>query len=385
MRKITLLGASGSIGKQSIDVIANFKGHFELIAVSVNTNINYLLELIKAFPTIKYVCITDFASYNNLKDKLDNVEVYYGEDGLIKIATLPQINYVINALVGFIGFKPTLKAIEKGKNIGLANKETLVAGGHLIMNAVKKYKVNLYPIDSEHSAILQSLAGEKKTSIEKIIITASGGPFLRKTREELKNVTLEMALNHPNWKMGAKISIDSATMVNKGLEVIEAHWLFDLPYSKIDVIIHPSSLIHSMVQYHDGGIKAQLGSPDMRLPIMYALSYPKRFKLDSIKRLDFESIHKMEFIKWDDKRFPALKYAYEAGNKGGSLPTVYNGANEVAVAAFINGELAFDQIEDIIYQTMNAHTIINNPDLETIIKVDKWARSYTSQIVKGKN
>lgn len=383
MKKICLLGASGSIGKQSIDVISKYPHLFKLVAVSVNTSIEYLEYLVETFKTIKYVCIGKEELFINFKNKYPHLICFYGDEGLKKIATVEETNYVINALVGFKGLIPTILAIRKHKDIGLANKETLVACGHIINKEIKDNKVNLYPIDSEHSAIFQCLKGERKSNVEKIILTASGGSFRDKTRNELNSVNLEEALNHPNWKMGKKITIDSATMVNKGLEIIEAHWLFNVPYEKIDVVIHKESIIHSMVQFKDGAIKAQLGSPDMRVPILYALSYPNRLKLNA-ERLDFSKISSMNFKRVDFERFPAIRLAYKAGKIGGSMPTVFNAANEVAVDAFINNQIKFLSIETIIEKTINAHTNIIDPSLDEVLSVDKWAREYAHLLINRK-
>lgn len=382
MKNICLLGASGSIGKQSIDVIKRFPNLFNLVAVSVNKSIEYLEYLVNAFPSIKYVCIGKKNLYNDFKESHPNIICFYGDEGLNKISIVKETNYVINALVGFKGLLPTILAIRNNKDIGLANKETLVACGHIITKEIEKHKVNLYPIDSEHSAIFQCLQGENKNNVEKLILTASGGSFRDKTREELENVNLSEALNHPNWKMGQKITIDSATMVNKGLEIIEAHWLFDIPYEKIDVVIHKESIIHSMIQTCDGAIKAQLGTPDMRIPIMYALSYPNRLSIDT-ERLDFNKISNMNFKNVDYNRYPAVKLAIEAGKLGGSMPTVFNASNEIAVEAFINHKIKFLSIETIIEKTINAHTNIIEPSLEEVLSVDKWAREYASQLIES--
>ena len=381
MKKICLLGASGSIGKQSVDVINKHPHLFNLIAASVNESIEYLEYLVNNFTSLKYVCIGNYEKYEYFKNKYPHIICFYGDEGLNKIATLEEVNYVINALVGFKGLMPTILAIRNKKNIGLANKETLVACGHIVMKEAKDNNVHIYPIDSEHSAIFQCLKGERKNNVEKIILTASGGSFRDKTREELKNVNLDEALNHPNWKMGKKITIDSATMVNKGLEIIEAHWLFDLPYDQIDVVIHKESIIHSMVQYKDGAIKAQLGTPDMRIPIMYALSYPNRLSFDS-SRLDFEQISTLNFKKVDFNRYPAVKMAINAGKIGGSMPTVFNASNEVAVDAFIKGKILFTDIETIIEKTISAHNNIVNPSLEEVLNVDKWAREYAYELIE---
>ena len=382
MKNICLLGASGSIGTQTVDVISRYPKLFNLVAVSVNKSIDYLEYLVNKFPSIKYVCIGKLDLYDEFKDKYPNITCFYGDEGLNEIATVKETNYVVNALVGFKGLMPTILAIRNKKNIGLANKETLVACGHIINKELKENNVKLYPIDSEHSAIFQCLKGENKKNVEKLILTASGGSFRDKNRDELNNVNLEEALNHPNWKMGTKITIDSATMVNKGLEIIEAHWLFNMPYDKIDVVIHKESIIHSMIQTKDGAVKAQLGTPDMRIPIMYALSYPNRLKIDT-ERLDFSKISTMNFKSVDINRYPAIKLAYEAGRKEGSMPTVFNASNEVAVDAFINKKLRFILIEEVIERTMKAHTNISNPSLEEVLEVDEWAREYASRLIES--
>jgi 1-deoxy-D-xylulose-5-phosphate reductoisomerase len=280
-----------------------------------------------------------------------------------------------------VGLHPTLQAIECGKVIAIANKETLVTAGHLVMEAAQKNNVPLLPVDSEHSAIFQALQGEKEKNIERLILTASGGSFRDFTRNELESVTVEQALNHPNWSMGAKITIDSASMMNKGLEVIEAHWLFNMPYEKIDVLLHKESIIHSMVEFHDSSIIAQLGTPDMRVPIQYALTYPDRLPLRSSKRLDLASIGKLHFEEMDMARFRCLGFAYEAGKKGGSMPTVLNAANEVAVAAFLEGKIRFLQIEDLIEKALTAHQITNHPSLTAIQEIDKETREYVHSLL----
>ena len=343
MKKIAILGVSGSIGTQSVDVISQHLDQYSLVAASVNTSIEYLEELLAKFSSLKHVCICDLKLFEEFKDKHSDINVYFGEEGLIKLATLPDVDYVVNAVVGFKGLIPTLEAIKNHKDIGLANKETLVAAGELVTKAIKEYNVNLYPIDSEHSAIFQCLNGENKKNVDKIILTASGGSFRDLTRSELVNVTLEQALKHPNWNMGPKITIDSATMVNKGLEVIEAYWLFNVELEKIEVLIHPQSVIHSMVQFEDKAIIAQLGTPDMRIPISYALSYPNRNKLNS-SELDFAKVSNLTFKKPDFERFPALRLAYKSLEVLGTMPTVFNAANEEAVKLFMKGFIPFNKI-----------------------------------------
>lgn len=380
MKKIAILGVSGSIGKQSVDVIRQHLNSYMLVAASVNTSIKYLEELILEFKTLKYVCIGDYNAYLEFKNKYPNINVYYGEEGLKRIATLDEVNYVINAVVGFKGLVPTLEAIKHKKDIGLANKETLVAAGEIVTKAVKENGVNLYPIDSEHSAIFQCLHGENSKNVDKIILTASGGAFRDLSRNELLNVTLDQALKHPNWSMGPKITIDSATMVNKGLEVIEAYWLFNVDPSKIEILVHPQSIIHSMVQFNDNAIKAQLGTPDMRIPISYALSYPSRNKLNS-SELDFTKVSSLTFRKPDFNRYPALRLCYEALNKLGTMPTVFNAANEEAVSLFMNGELPFHKIEECIEKAMNNHKVIESPTLDDILVTDKETRKYVNDLV----
>jgi 1-deoxy-D-xylulose-5-phosphate reductoisomerase len=296
-----------------------------------------------------------------------------GEEGLIEAATFHQTDTVLTSLVGFAGLKPTVAAIKAKKNIALANKETLVAAGELVMSLAKKYNVTISPVDSEHSAVFQCLNGENRKQINRIILTASGGPFLEYTTEKMKNVTIEQCLKHPNWSMGRKITIDSATLANKGLEVIEAKWLFDVDYDQIDVCVHPQSIIHSMVEFIDGSVMAQLGMPDMRLPIQYALSYPERLS-SQFPRLDFTRLSALTFSEPDTSRFPALKLAYHAGKTGGTMPCVFNAANEVAVYAFLNGEIGFLDIVQVISYTMEKHTLITTPNLEQIFCTDAWAR-----------
>jgi 1-deoxy-D-xylulose-5-phosphate reductoisomerase len=297
------------------------------------------------------------------------------------VATHPKAEVVVNAVVGSVGLVPTLKAIEAGKTIALANKETLVTAGHIVMEAARNNDVALLPVDSEHSAIFQCLQGEKKKNVEKIILTASGGSFRDKTREQLTNVTVEDALRHPNWSMGAKITIDSATMMNKGLEVIEAHWLFHLPYEQIDVLLHRESIVHSLVQFHDSSVIAQLGTPDMRVPIQYALTYPDRLELLNAKKLNLAEIGTLHFQRIDFDRYRCLKFAYEAGMAGGSFPTVLNAANEEAVAAFLSGRIAFLTIEDLIERALERHHMIKQPTLDEIREVDVETRRYIQSLL----
>ncbi len=372
MKRIAILGASGSIGTQTIDVIKNNPDKFELVSASVGSNIDYLNNLIATFPTLKAISIQNEADLSKVEDF--NGELSYGIDGMSNVATIKEVDIVITAVVGSVGLVPTIAAIKAGKNIGLANKETLVTAGHIIMPLIEEYKVKLFPVDSEHSAIFQCLNGENEKEINKLIITASGGSFRDKKRSELETVTVQEALNHPNWSMGAKITIDSATMFNKGLEVIEAHHLFGIDYADIEVLIHKQSIIHSMVEFDDYSVMAQLGTPDMRLPIQYAITYPERLEIKNSERLNLAQISQLDFKDVDLERYPAVRLAYEAGKAGGSLPTVLNAANEVAVDLFLNGKIKFLEIEKIVSDAMKKHKLINNPSIEEILKVDSQVR-----------
>ena len=381
MKKILLLGASGSIGLQTIDVGCQHSDKFEITGLSVGSNIQQLHEILKIVQP-KYVCIKNFNEVSELVSLYPNVNFYSGDNGLLSLVNECDYDVMVNALMGFVGLVPTLRAIELNKDVALANKETLVAGGLIVKEALNKSKSKLLPIDSEHSAILQCLNGNDHKNINKIIITASGGSFRDKTRAELVNVTIDDALSHPNWSMGAKITIDSATMMNKGLEVIEAHWLFDLPYEKIETIMHKESVIHSMVEFEDTSIVAQLGTPDMRLPIQYALTYPNRLSLRS-EYLDFKTLSKLHFEELSTERFPFLKLAYDVGKKSGNMPAVMNGANEAAVNLFLNKEIGFIQIEDLVFKAVNEATFIQKPTLDDIIESDKKAREYVCALAKG--
>lgn len=381
MKKISLLGASGSIGLQTIEVVRNHREQFELVAISIGQNIEVAREIINEFSP-KLVSVQTKELCEKLKSEYPNIKFVYGEEGLIEVATHDNVTTVLNAVVGSVGLLPTIKAIEAKKTIALANKETLVTAGHLVMNAAKQHGVSILPVDSEHSAIFQCLQGEYEKNIEKIILTASGGSFRDKTRDQLENVTVQDALNHPNWSMGAKITIDSATMMNKGLEVIEAHWLFDIPYEKIDVLLHKESIIHSMVEFHDSSVIAQLGTPDMKVPIQYALTYPDRLQMPSSKeRLNLGEIGKLHFSNVDFDRFRCLQYAYHAGSIGGTLPTVLNAANEEAVASFLQGRIKFLAIEKLIEESLERHDTINEPSLEMIRLVDEETRLFVKDAV----
>lgn len=373
MRKVSILGSTGSIGTQTLDVIRQ-NDDLELTAISAGSNITLLEEQIREFhPRLAAVWSEDSAEalQTAIADVVPACKVVCGMGGLIEVATIEESDILVTAVVGMIGIKPTIAAIRAGKDIALANKETLVTAGHIIMPLAKEYHVSILPVDSEHSAIFQCLNGENENKIHKILLTASGGPFRGMSQEDLKQVTLEMALKHPNWSMGKKITIDSATMVNKGLEVIEAKWLFGVEPSQIEVVVQPQSIIHSMVEFEDGAVMAQLGTPDMRLPIQYALYYPKRVYLDG-KRLDFSTLTEITFQKPDLDTFLGLKYAYEAIETGGSMPTVLNAANELAVARFLNKKIRFLEIYEMIRICMDCHTVIDNPTVEEILETEKW-------------
>lgn len=382
MKKISLLGATGSIGIQTLDVIEAHPDQFKLISMSFGSNVSSGIDIIRKFKP-RFVAVKDKEVYDKLKIELfnDDVKIAFGHDALIEAAIYDGVDCLVNAVVGSVGLVPTLKAIENRITIALANKETLVTAGHLVTDYAKKYNVDILPVDSEHSAIYQCLQGENHKRIERLIVTASGGSFRDKTREELANVTVEQALNHPNWSMGAKITIDSATMMNKGLEVIEAHWLFDIPYKKIDVLLHKESIIHSLVEFQDHSIIAQLGTPDMRVPIQYALTYPDRLQVKNSKKLELWEVGKLHFDKADFNRYKCLQFAYDSGKIGGTMPTVLNAANEEAVAAFLKGKIKFLQIEEFIERAMDKHESIAHPDLEQIQEVDQRTRNFVQTLI----
>ncbi len=377
MKYLSILGSTGSIGTQTLDVVRN-NDDIKVVGISAGSNIEMLEKQAREFhPEI--VCVYDEEKAKELKTKIADldIKVVSAMEGLIEVATLKRADIVLTAVVGMIGIRPTLEAIRAHKDIALANKETLVTAGHIIIREAKEYNVKILPVDSEHSAIFQSLQGNKRSQVSKIILTASGGPFRNSTIDELKNVTVEQALKHPNWSMGKKITIDSSTMVNKGLEVMEAKWLFDVDYDQIDVVIQPQSLIHSMVEYVDGGIMAQLGTPDMRLPIQYALYYPDRRYLGG-ERVDFAKIGSITFMKPDLEKFKGFKLAYDAGRTGGTMPTIYNAANELAVSKFLNREINYLDIADLIERAMEQHNVIENPTLEQILEAEKEAHESVS-------
>ena len=375
MKKIAILGSTGSIGTQTLDVVRAHSDELEVVALAAGSNKERLKEQIREFHP-ELVSLSDEKKAQELKEELagEAVEVACGMDGLIEAAGIDSADVVVTAVVGMMGILPTMEAIRKGKDIALANKETLVTAGHLIIPMAREYGVSILPVDSEHSAIFQCLQGEPKKALDKILLTASGGPFRGKSAEFLETVTLEDALNHPNWSMGPKITIDSSTMVNKGLEVMEAKWLFGVDYSQIEVVIQPQSIIHSMVQYIDGAVIAQLGTPDMRVPIEYALFYPERRSLPG-DRLDFSKLSQITFEKPDYKVFRGLSLAIEAGKTGGTMPTVFNAANERAVAKFLKGEIKYTDIVRSIEKCMDAHKVSAHPDLEEILATEQWVYS----------
>ncbi|WP_347550353.1 1-deoxy-D-xylulose-5-phosphate reductoisomerase [Pseudalkalibacillus hwajinpoensis] len=382
MKKISLLGASGSIGIQTLDIVRMHPDLFSLVAVSVGKNVEKAIEIANEFQP-KLLSVQEREDAESLRRIVSRkTKIVYGEEGLLEVACHHETTVLVNAILGSIGLSPTLSAIEQGKTIAIANKETLVTAGHLVTEAAKRHGSALLPVDSEHSALFQCLNGEKQEQMERLILTASGGSFRDKKREELQGVSIHDALNHPNWSMGAKITIDSATMMNKGLEVIEAHWLFGTPYDQIDVLLHRESIIHSMVEYIDGSVMAHLGTPDMRIPIQYALSYPDRLEIRNAKRLNLWEVGKLHFEKVDVDRFRSLKLAYEAGRAGGSLPAVLNAANETAVAAFLEGKIDFLTIEELVEKAMENHDNVQNASLEDILGIDSETRLRVQLLIK---
>ena len=378
MKKIAILGSTGSIGTQTLEIVRN-NADLSVVALAAGRNVELMEKQIREFaPKLAVMWSKEAAEDLRARIKDTDVKVACGMEGLIEAATLPEAEVLVTAIVGMIGIRPTIAAINAGKTIALANKETLVCAGHIIMPLINEKKVPLLPVDSEHSAIFQSLQGQPKERLAKILLTASGGPFRGMKREELVNIRPEDALKHPNWSMGRKITIDSSTLVNKGLEVMEAHWLFDTPYDKIQVVVQPQSVIHSMVEYEDGGIMAQLGTADMKLPIQYALFYPDRRFLPG-KRLDFYELSGITFEKPDTDTFRGLLLGYRAGETGGSMPTVYNAANEMAVSLFLDGKIGYLKITELIEECMEAHKLIVNPSVEEILQTEQWTYNYIKQ------
>lgn len=381
MKKISLLGATGSIGLQTLDIIGSNPEKFKLVSFSAGLNIDKVREIVSTFQP-KTVSVIRREDAEKLQAEFPSSRFLHGEEGLVEIAGRTGADILVNSVIGSVGLKPTLEAIRAGITIAIANKETLVAAGDVVMNEARKYGVPILPVDSEHSALFQALNGENPKRVSRLILTASGGSFRDLTRYELTNVTLEQALAHPNWSMGNKLTIDSATMMNKGLEVIEAHHLFGMPYERIDCLLHKESIIHSMVEFEDTSIMAQLGSPDMRVPIQYALTYPDRIPMQNAKPLRLEEIGKLHFEKMDLVRFKALALAYAAGKEGGTMPAAMNAANEVAVSLFMNGRIPFVQIEDIIERVMDTHLTSSALELESILETDSLTRKMVYAMIE---
>ena len=382
MKQIAILGSTGSIGTQTLDVVRQHPDAFSVYALSANRSVDLLIQQALEFnPAV--VCIADKRYYQPLRDALSDlpIRVMAGEEAIAEMVTMPAIDVVVTAMVGYAGLLPTMQAIRAKKTIALANKETLVVAGEIICRLAQRYKVPILPVDSEHSAIFQSLVGEEAQSIEKLLLTASGGPFRTFTYEQMQHVTAAQALKHPNWEMGAKITIDSASMMNKGFEVIEARWLFDIPVEKIQVLVHPQSVVHSAVQFVDGSVKAQLGTPDMRMPIQYALTYPHRWPSD-VPRLDLFSTNQLTFEEPDLQRFPNLRLAYEAMKKGGNMPCILNAANEVVNLAFREAKCGFLQMSDVIAKTMERTAFIAEPTYEDYVLTDTEARKIATETLK---
>ncbi|KQL44421.1 1-deoxy-D-xylulose 5-phosphate reductoisomerase [Brevibacillus choshinensis] len=381
MKQIALLGSTGSVGTSTLNVVEQNPEEFSVVAMAAGTNVDLLTEQVKKFRP-QLVSVGNEQAATALQNQLGGQvkpQIVYGSEGLELVARHEAANFVMTAIVGSVGVAPTLAAIEAGKTIGLANKETLVSAGPVVMKAAREKGVEIIPVDSEHSAVFQCLQGERSADVARIILTASGGSFRHLQREDLEQVTVAQALAHPNWSMGAKITIDSATMMNKGFEVIEAHWLFDIPYEQIDCVLHYESIIHSMVEYRDRAVMAQLGTPDMRVPIQYALSYPGRMNL-ATEELDLVKLGTLHFAAMDFERYPLLQLAYECGKAGGTHTAVLNAANEVAVDLFLKGAIRFLEIETIVRKTCEAHQGVNDPTLEEIFAADQWARTQAREL-----
>jgi 1-deoxy-D-xylulose-5-phosphate reductoisomerase len=381
-KQIAILGSTGSIGTQALEVIAENDSLFEIYALTANNNVDLLIQQARKFQP-EMVAIANESLFQTLKSALSDlpIKVFAGADSIAQVAEMQPIDIVLTAMVGYSGLKPTINAIKAGKKIALANKETLVVAGELICELASKYNSQIIPVDSEHSAIFQCLAGEGNNPIEKLILTASGGPFRTKSMQELEHVTSTQALKHPNWDMGAKITIDSASLMNKGFEIIEAKWLFGVTPDQIEVVVHPQSIIHSMVQFADGSIKAQMGMPDMKLPIQYALTYPERLKTN-FPRFDFSVCSQFTFDRPDMERFRNLEYAYYAMDKGGNMPCILNAANEVVVAEFLKDKIGFLQMSDIIEDVMGKAAFIAKPIYEDYVKTDALVRILTKELIK---
>ena len=380
MKNIGILGSTGSVGSQSLDVIDNHKDKFNVKFLAANSNVNSLINQTEKFKP-EFICIYDKSKYKQLKDKVNTTKVLSGHEGLMELCELSNIDIILNSIVGYGGLKPTLKIIESGTDIALSNKESIVQAGHLVMNLAKLKNVNIFPVDSEHSAIWQCLVGEKKSTIKKIILTASGGPFRNFPKDKFSKISVNQALNHPNWKMGKKITIDSATMMNKGFEMIEAFWLFGINPKNIEIVVHPQSIIHSMVEFVDGSIKAQLSNPDMRMPIQYAFSYPDRYELNDLE-FDIKKFSKLDIEPLNMNKFKCVELSFYAINKGGSYPVILNISNDIAVNLFLNEKILFTQIPHIIEECMRHHSYVNSPKLSDILSLTKWTENYLKEKFK---
>ncbi|MBI3078528.1 MAG: 1-deoxy-D-xylulose-5-phosphate reductoisomerase [Deltaproteobacteria bacterium] len=382
MKRLAILGSTGSIGVNTLDIVRRFPERFEVVSLAAGRNLDQLADQVRHFRP-EVVSVLDESGAAELRARLggSRTRVLWGEEGLVAVATAPGVQTVLSAIVGFAGLVPTLAALQAGRQVALANKEILVVAGKIVTRAAREHGIRIFPVDSEHSAIFQSLVGHRLEDVRRIILTASGGPFLHTPPEALARVTVAEALNHPNWKMGRKITIDSATLMNKGLEVIEAHWLFDMPVEKVAVHVHPQSVVHSMVEYVDGSVMAQLGIPDMRAPISYALSYPERLDLQ-LPPLNLFQVANLTFFEPDEEKFPALRLARWAAEQGESLPAVLNAANEVAVDAFLNGRVGFLDITGIIRRTMELHEPWELREIRDVFEADAWARKTAQALVE---
>ncbi len=381
MKKLSVLGSTGSIGVQTLSIVEDFSDRFQIVALGAGRNIELLKAQIARFRPMIVSTLTEALAHELSRQLQDPPEIVHGIEGLIRVATCEEVDMVVSALVGAVGLVPTLSAIKAGKRIALANKESLVMGGKILMEEAHRRRLDILPVDSEHSAIFQSMAGHQKKDIHRIILTASGGPFLHHPVEGLSEVSPDEALRHPRWEMGKKVTVDSATLMNKGLEIIEAHWLFDMPIEKIHVQIHPQSVVHSMVEYVDGSIVAQMGIADMRVPISYALSYPDRLNLD-IPRLDLVRVGELTFFRPDENRFPALALAIRAIRIGETMPAVLNAANELAVYGYLKGRLTFTEIPEVVDAVMEAHRIQSVQTIDDILRADQWAREKAKEIIE---
>jgi len=374
MKNIGILGSTGSVGKQALEVVRNHKDKFKIKFIAARSSVDELIKQSREFNP-EYICIYDKSKYDQLKNNINTENILVGHDGLMELCQLSSTDVILNAIVGYNGLEPTLKIIESGIDIALSNKESIVQAGHLVIKLAKSKDVNIFPVDSEHSALWQCMVGEEKKNIRKIILTASGGPFRSLEAHKFLDITVKQALNHPNWDMGPKITIDSATMMNKGFEMIEAYWLFNINAKNIEIVVHPQSIIHSMVEYIDGSIKAQLSNPDMRLPIQYALSYPDRYELNNLK-FDVEKFSKLDIQPINLNKFKCVKLAFDAINSKKSYPVVLNVSNDLAVELFLKEKISFTQIPEIIEECMNNHNCIDSPTLSDILSLTKWTENY---------